>query len=284
MIGVVVPACNEEAVLPRCLDALDDQVGDVSLRVVVVCNGCTDGTADLARGWAARRPDAQVIELSEGNKAAAVRAGLAALRGTTVAAVVDADVVVSPEVALGLREALQTTEPRIAAPSLAVDLAGCTWAVRAFYRVWLQEPYVAGGLIGAGVYAVNAAGRRRIEGLPDVIGDDAWARQQFPPQQRCTSGGTFVIRPARTLGALVRRRARVEAGNRQLRAATSGRDGQRVGRSSERGWLRRLRRNGPVDACVFELVERCANRVAEHRRQRGRSGTWSQDQTSRRAS
>ena len=50
-ISVVIPAHDEEAVVGRCLAALLDGARPGELDVVVVCNGCTDATADIARGF-----------------------------------------------------------------------------------------------------------------------------------------------------------------------------------------------------------------------------------------
>jgi glycosyltransferase involved in cell wall biosynthesis len=53
-LGVVVPERNEEELLPGCLAALREAVADhrrsaIPVRLVVVADGCTDGTAALAR-------------------------------------------------------------------------------------------------------------------------------------------------------------------------------------------------------------------------------------------
>lgn len=53
-IGVVVPARNEAELLPSCLAALRAAVAHrgpeaTPVRIVVVADGCTDGTADTAR-------------------------------------------------------------------------------------------------------------------------------------------------------------------------------------------------------------------------------------------
>ncbi|MBJ7451033.1 MAG: glycosyltransferase, partial [Blastococcus sp.] len=52
-LGVVVPARNEEELLPACLTALragiaDPRLGGIPVHLVVVADGCTDGTAALA--------------------------------------------------------------------------------------------------------------------------------------------------------------------------------------------------------------------------------------------
>ena len=76
LASVVVPACQEEATIERCLEALLCDARPGELDVVVVCNGCSDATAALARGVGARlghRVD--VLELDAASKAAALRAG-----------------------------------------------------------------------------------------------------------------------------------------------------------------------------------------------------------------
>ncbi|RYZ42488.1 MAG: glycosyltransferase [Myxococcaceae bacterium] len=58
MIGVVIPAHNEEALLDGCLESVEraarhPSLGGEEVRVVVVLDDCSDGTARVARRWGA---------------------------------------------------------------------------------------------------------------------------------------------------------------------------------------------------------------------------------------
>src|SRR5437867_10362188 len=48
-VSIVVPARNEEDLLPACLEALTCQDYKGPIEIVIVDNGSTDGTADRAR-------------------------------------------------------------------------------------------------------------------------------------------------------------------------------------------------------------------------------------------
>jgi glycosyl transferase family 2 len=71
--GVVIPAHNEQDLLPACLAAVRHAARQASVPVhlVVVADACTDKTADLASAL-----DATVIESSAHNVGAARRAGV----------------------------------------------------------------------------------------------------------------------------------------------------------------------------------------------------------------
>ncbi|HSP52800.1 MAG TPA: glycosyltransferase [Cryobacterium sp.] len=105
---VVVPARNEEELLPRCLSALAVAVaeaGDVARRpppvidVVVVLDRCSDGTADVALDW----PMFAGLSTNAGAVGAARRAGVRHLlpetdqfTSSTWIATTDADSAVPP--------------------------------------------------------------------------------------------------------------------------------------------------------------------------------------------
>lgn len=106
-VHVVVPARNEQILLPACLDAIDAAVAHLSrsrrgivASVLVVLDGCTDGTEALVR----RHPTAQALTLETCSVGAARRRGLVEVAGrtargdwaTTWVAGTDADTVVPP--------------------------------------------------------------------------------------------------------------------------------------------------------------------------------------------
>ncbi len=101
-VGVVVPAHDEEELLPACLAALRQAAGRIApvpVHLVVVADACTDRTADRARA-----AGAEVVEIRARRVGAARAAGFAEVlrrtRPTDPAAVwlatTDADTLVPP--------------------------------------------------------------------------------------------------------------------------------------------------------------------------------------------
>jgi glycosyltransferase involved in cell wall biosynthesis len=48
MISVIIPAHNEEKYIERCIKFIQKASTHTSVETVVVCNRCTDSTADTA--------------------------------------------------------------------------------------------------------------------------------------------------------------------------------------------------------------------------------------------
>lgn len=214
-LSIVIPAHNEEAMIGVGLRGLlaDSERGEFD--VVVVANGCSDRTADIAR---AISPDIRVIEIDESSKIAALNAGDAAAQGAPVA-YVDADVRVDAAALRALAGALADAETaRVASPRFELDLHGCSWAVRQYFRIWLLNEYNAVGHIGSGIYAVSAAGRARWAAFPEVIADDRFVQQLFAVDERLIMDEySFSVPASQTLRAQVRRSVRIHAGNAELR-------------------------------------------------------------------
>lgn len=102
-VGVVIPAHDEEKLLPACLAAVERATGELdglSTRVIVVADSCTDGTISVAREFGA-----VVVEVAARNVGEARVAGVReVLRlagdldpGTVWIATTDADTVVAPD-------------------------------------------------------------------------------------------------------------------------------------------------------------------------------------------
>jgi hypothetical protein len=99
--------------------------------VVVIDDGSTDGTADIARDLLAGVPHHRVVSLpANQGKGAAVRCGVALARGTYTAHM-DADMAIDPRAVPSLREALLTSDVAIGSRALVDSMVDGTYAVRA---------------------------------------------------------------------------------------------------------------------------------------------------------
>jgi len=187
MISVIVPANNEERYIGDCLEALLCQTPAAGkLDVVVVANGCTDETAAVARDYIAAF-DGQgysltVLELRKGSKIAALNAGDAVTIGQIIA-YLDADIICDPELFGQLRAALDKGKALYATGRLSLRQAS-SWFSATYGRFWTRLPFVKDGAVGAGMYAVNSAGRARWNRFPDIVADDTFARLHFRADER----------------------------------------------------------------------------------------------------
>jgi glycosyltransferase involved in cell wall biosynthesis len=204
--SVLIPAHNEAAVIGRCLHHLFEGNDRNDLEVVVVCNGCNDNTAAVAR--ASGHP-VEVIELDEASKPGALRAGDRLLR-TFPRLYLDADVVMQGRVARQVLEHLGRGGAVAARPPFRYDAAHSTAIVRRYFRARSRMPTVMDSIWGAGVYGLSAAGRARFGDHPDVVAEDLFVHQQFDPDEIEIVGDepVVVIAPVRFRDLLkVRRRA-----------------------------------------------------------------------------
>ena len=109
-LSVVLPARNAAGDLPAMLGSLAEQEYDGTWEVVVVDNGSTDGTADVARTFAGALPDLRVLDAGAARgKSAALNLVLDQLRGRSLL-LVDADDVLAPGYVSAMVEALERYE------------------------------------------------------------------------------------------------------------------------------------------------------------------------------
>jgi hypothetical protein len=268
---VVVPAHDEEAVIGRLLAALSDR-GEQD-EVVVVCDGCTDATAAVARIW----PGVQVVEQQAHGKAAALNTGDQLVRRFP-RFYVDADVVVTFATLRSLAEAM--TGPVLAgAPHLEVDARESSWPVRAYYDVWTRLPYAATAVLGSGVIGLTAEGRARFAEFPPLIGDDEFVRRRFAVSERATAG-TFTVSAPRRLAPLIAIKTRGRLGILQL-DELEGRAPSEAGESGSRSLLRLTHDPRRWPGIAVYLAVRGLTTLRARRRLAGRRFTWDRDESSR---
>ena len=220
MPSVIIPANDEAAHLGACLDALAAQTHTGPAEVIVSANACTDDTVAVAesrRGrLAARGWTLTVLDRAEPGKLAALNAADAvATHGTRV--YLDADVICAPTLLAELAVALDTDAPRYASGTLTLAPAR-SWVTRQFGRTWENLPFMTTNVPGAGLFAVNAAGRARWGAFPDIISDDLFARLHFAPEERVRVPAPYSWPLAEGVRPLVRVRRRQDAGTAEIAA------------------------------------------------------------------
>lgn len=277
LASVIIPAHNESASIARTLAALREGRAPGDLDVVVVCNGCTDDTADRARR---ADPEVRVIEIAEPSKVAAVKVG----NGVTDVFPrihLDADIELAGRSIPALLEPLQSGRALATAPRRVVPRDDCSVLVASYYDVWEQLPQVRAGLFGRGVVAVTEAGQARISALPRLMSDDLGMSDSFSDAEReVVDEAVAVVRPPRTVVDLVRRRIRIVTGN--VQAADEG-----VRRTTSRttpATLRALVLDRPGLAPripVFVAVHLAATLGARKALRAGDFTTWQRDESSR---
>ena len=218
-MSVIVPAHDEAGYIGGCLDSLLAQDATAgAVEVIVAANGCVDDTAGVARGRAEafgqRGWRLQVLDLPEPGKPGALNAGDAAAQGS-LRMYLDADIRCDPDLLGQLRRALAVEAPHYATGRLAVAPAR-SWTSRRYGDFWCSLPFVRGGAVGAGCYAVNAAGRARWNRFPDLIADDSFTRLQFRPDERIEVPSRYHWPLVEGFSALVRVRRRQNAGMSEL--------------------------------------------------------------------
>ena len=249
--------------------------------IIVVANGCTDNTAEVAASFG---PAVRVLTLPVACKQEALAAGDRAA-ASFPRIYVDADLELRIDDVRALAAALSQPGVLAAAPRRELVMAGRPWQVRWYYDVWTLLPGVQRGLWGRGVIAVNEAGHRRLAGLPPLQADDLAASLMFEPHETTlVPGARVIIHPPTTFAGLLCRRTRCVTGTTQIERA-QGLDGSAdQTRISDLTAIIRRRPGMLPRIGYFLSVAVFARLRASRARARGDYLTWLRDESSRTAS
>jgi glycosyltransferase involved in cell wall biosynthesis len=213
--SILIPAHNEVGYIEPCLEALlASDPTRAAVDVIVMANGCTDATVGVARGYeqrfAAKGWPLRVLDIARGGKMGALNAGdAAALDGARI--YLDADVLVTPPLIALLAQVLDVDMPRYASGDPVVTAAGSAFT-RIYARFWAGGPFCTHGVPGFGIFAVNAAGRRRWGDFPDIISDDTFVRLSFAPHERVRVAAKYHWPMIEGAGPLIKVRRRQDIG------------------------------------------------------------------------
>ena len=276
--SIVIPAQNEERTIGRLLTALSLDASDGEFDIVVVCNGCTDGTAAAAR---ASIPWATVLEIEQPSKSAAMRSGDQVAKAFP-RVYLDADVVLDANAIRAILGPLATGQVLAAAPSRIVSRDRASLLVNWYYDVWEALPQVETGLFGRGVVALSSEGHKRFSKLPELMSDDLAMSEVFDTSEReVVTGASVVVHPPRTLRDLVKRRIRVTTGNAQAQTAGVRRSESKTSIKTLAGIVK-VRPAMIPRMPVFLGVTLIARFLSRRAVRSGDFTTWQRDESSRR--
>jgi glycosyltransferase involved in cell wall biosynthesis len=284
--SVVIPAHNEERVIRRCLEALTDGTNGTGrpsaafpLEIVVVCNGCTDQTAVVARQF----PQVTVIEIPESSKVAALNTGDKVVTAWP-RIYLDADSELSNASARSLlREAVHQKNPAIVTAAVEFETSGCSALARSYVRGSKRTSFVKFGVNAGGVYALNGSGRARFGKFPELANDDFFVSSFFGADEQIINADAQVVtRPPRDVRSLIRVRSRIYYGNREVEARRP------PNRPPWRGWrnvayaIRRTRSLGEAgDLVVYIAINVIAKWKALKMARSSSPPMWQRDDSSR---
>ncbi len=223
MASIIIPAHNESNVIDRCLKAIlkSNTSAQKNYEVIVVCNGCSDDTADKARKY----QGVNVIEISEASKVLALNKGDSIARSYP-RVYLDADIEISAESLQVAIEKIRSSNYLAASPTATFDLGSSSVLVKCFYAIWTKLPYFSSGkMVGSGIYLLSEKGRSRFSNFPDLVSDDGFVRALFNSSEKSTLDGCrFKVFAPRTVTELIKIKRRALFGNRQLSMQQPGAD------------------------------------------------------------
>ena len=281
---VIIPAHQEEAVISRCLEAVHRGAPtDHRMEVIVAANGCTDRT--IARAHEAA-PHAKILDLREGSKTGALNA--ANREASHYPRIyLDADVECDYRSLEALAETLEEPGVMTAAPAIRMDTSSCDFWIRAYYRVWLRQPYAVAGKGGAGCYGLSEQALKQVQEFPPVTGDDIWIHTRFPDEQKrfvaSDKAGRpviSVVHPPRTATEQIRVAARRHNGNGEIRRLhpspyfDNSNNGGGPGTAIRCG-------SHPADIAIYSAIKLATRLWARWTRKRGKGEVWTRDLSTR---
>ena len=215
MITIIMPAHNEMAVIGASLQGLMPGVESGAFEVVVICNGCTDNTANVVRSVSDK---ILCLEVDTPSKTNALNVGDAAAHYFP-RVYMDADIQLSTDGIEKMAAELNNKKLLAVSPCMNMKISHSSWMVKAYYNVWSRLPYCQAGMIGVGVYVLSEEGRGKFGEFPDIIADDGFVRLQFSDEQRgAVTGVESVITAPSKLSGLIKIKTRSRLGEYELRS------------------------------------------------------------------
>lgn len=177
-ITLLVPAYNEEKSIEKCIRSIDGQILSERLKVLVIPNGCTDRTIEVARQTIGNAKNSliswEVVELPEGNKIKALNFGVKKAE-TEIVATLDSDSWIRPEL-ITMTTKKMSEEPKliilgaIHEPDFSKSMKGSL--LEQFQKILYYNLLVSTFRIPIGRFM--AFHKNLIPETPQTIAEDTW--------------------------------------------------------------------------------------------------------------
>ena len=152
-----------------------------NVRILWVCNGCTDNSANLIRQIAGQ--SAEVIELNRAGKTNALQAGDDALEDLFPRIYIDADTWLRPGDPWRLMEPLFAGTADLVAPRLCFDTIGASQLSARIGACWLSLPHAQTSAFSNAI-GLSAAARNLWGRWPEITGDDIFVSATVPANRK----------------------------------------------------------------------------------------------------
>lgn len=138
MLSVIIPACQEDGYIAKTLNSLYNQdFGD--FEAIIVCNGCTDNTAGIAKGYPVK-----LFSLKEGDVSAARNFGAKNSSGRRLV-FLDADIRVTKDTLKAIAEADAGLGSCMAKPHISKPVASFFMGVKNAYQLFASSIGISKG-------------------------------------------------------------------------------------------------------------------------------------------
>jgi len=212
---IIIAAYNETTVIRKALTLLSNADFSHEYQIIVVCNGCNDGTEKVVQN---EFKNIHCYSLEQASKALAIRYA-ESLNPGFPRLYLDADIELqASDVVWLINYAAQYTVPALIVPGSIAVVDDCDALVKSFYRAWYNTRHVRSLGFGAGAYLLNHTGRKRFDDWPELMADDGFIRTQFRADEiHITQSCRVRVKAPKSLLVLLKVKTRSKLGNLELK-------------------------------------------------------------------
>lgn len=217
-LSIIIPAHNEGKSIGGLLEKLTNEPESTFFQIIVVCNACTDNTAEIVKKY----PVVECLETPVSGKINALNLGDEKAKYFP-RYYLDADIGIDAKTIVNIKNYISSNDFLVVSTTAIINYSSSSWPVRWYYDVWTKLPYLKQGGIGAGLYVLTEEARKKFESFPDVINDDGYIRALIEPSKRTSVPNCYsIVNVPFDLKNLILIKTRSRMGQRQLKEKFPG--------------------------------------------------------------